>query len=187
MCDVLPSLTSPSPLHFIVDPEEERRTTNTGWLARAATQGAWQVGRPAAVPPGAMVLFPSSTRVLSPADAGRPLIVVDSTWRRAKAHVRRAPLLHLPHAALPPSAPSRYQLRHGRRAGRMCTLEAVALALEALGAHVEGQALHQLLDTFVERTLALRAGKAPMLPGIQTVQSESTQMTALDATPGRKP
>lgn len=166
MCDILPHLKPPSPFHFVVDPEEERRTTNTGWLARTALGGSWTVGRPKAVPDGALLLFPGAARRLSPADAGAPIIVVDGTWRRAKAHVRSLPLLALPLVSLPTDAPSAYPLRQGRREGRLCTLEAVARALRALGSGPDALALENLLRVFVERTIALRSGRGPMLADV---------------------
>lgn len=166
MCDVLPRLKPPSPFHFVVDPEEERRTTNTGWLARSALGGSWTVGRPKVTPPNALLLFPGAARRLSPADAGSPIIVVDGTWRRAKAHARSLPLLSLPLVSLPTDAPSAYPLRRGRREGRLCTLEAVARSLRALGAEEDARALEKLLRLFVERTIELRAGRGPMLADV---------------------
>ena len=166
MCDVLPHLKPPSPFHFVVDPEEERRTTNTGWLARSALGGTWTVGRPETVPSNALLLFPGAARRLSPADAGAPIIVVDGTWRRAKAHARSLPLVTLPLVSLPTDAPSAYPLRQGRREGRLCTLEAVARAVRALGAEQDASALEELLRIFVERTVQLREGRGPMLADV---------------------
>ena len=166
MCDVLPRLTPPSPFHFVVDPEEERRTTNTGWLARTALGATWTVGRPKTVPESGLLLFPGAARRLSPADAGAPIVVVDGTWRRAKAHARSLPLLNLSLVSLPTDAPSSYSLRHGRCEGRLCTLEAVARALRALGSDSDASALENVLRLFVERTIELRAGRAPTLADV---------------------
>jgi DTW domain-containing protein YfiP len=166
MCDVLPHLNPPSPFHFVVDAEEERRTTNTGWLARTALGATWTVGRPKTTPAGALLLFPGAARQLSPADAGSPIIVVDGTWRRAKAHARSFPLLALPLVSLPTDAPSAYPLRQGRREGRLCTLEAVARSLRALGSDADARALEELLRVFVERTIQLREGRGPMLSDV---------------------
>lgn len=166
MCDLLPQLTPPSPFHFVVDPEEERRTTNTGWLACTALGGQWCVGQPKTAPPGALLLFPGAARRLTPADAGSPIVVVDGTWRRAKARARRAPLLALPLVSLPTEAPSAYPLRNGRQEDRLCTLEAVARSLRALGSDEDARALEELLRVFVERTIELREGRGPMLSDV---------------------
>ncbi|MEM9864843.1 MAG: DTW domain-containing protein [Myxococcota bacterium] len=163
VCDVLPELTPPSPIHFIVDRVEERRTTNTGYMAKVALGAQWHVGPPARVPDGALLLFPGGSRRLTPEDRGRPLIVVDGTWRRAKQYARRPPLLDLPLVTVDVSEPSRYRLREGRRPGRLCTLEALARALGDLGDAVAEEALMDVLDVFTVRIQELRAGRAPML------------------------
>lgn len=169
LCDLLPALNSPSMFHFLVDREEELRTTNTGWLARAATSGHWDALGPketAEVDPDSLLLFPGTSRRLSPRDRGRPIVVVDGTWRRAKARARAKPLIDLPLVALPEEDPSQYQLRHGRRPGRLCTLEAVARSLRALGEPAQADALLDLLTAFVDRTLDLRNGRGPMLEDV---------------------
>jgi DTW domain-containing protein YfiP len=102
------------------------------------------------------------SRELLEAD-GRPvtLVVPDGNWRQAgKTNRREKGLLAVQRVHLPPGPPSRYRLRSHRDPRKICTLEAVARALEIVeGPEVQAR-LERLLEVMVERTLWSR-GKLP--------------------------
>lgn len=135
-------------------PNERYRTTNTGFLAVRALDGALHEGEES-VPPAALVLQPGG-RALTPEDAGRALVVVDGAWRQARRLSRR--LLTRGHrtVGLPPGPPSRYSLRSGPTPAHLSTLEAVARACAAVGAPEVAERLEALHATFVRRALAVR-------------------------------
>ena len=111
------------------------------------------------------MLFPApGARELVPADVavrGLVLLVPDGSWTQARKAIRRDPALAgVETVTLPPGPPSRYRLRRSPRDGGLCTLEAIARALAILeGPAVEARML-AVLDRFVERTLAVRSGRA---------------------------
>lgn len=93
------------------------------------------------------------------------LVLLDGTWRQARALLRANPLLQgLPRWALPDPPPSRYAIRRAHRPGQRSTLEAACLALGLL----EGRPAHYapLLDAFAAWVAAEQAraqGSGPVL------------------------
>lgn len=153
--------------------QESQRSTNTGWLVSRATQGAWLVLRrprtqPAEgerhplpeLPTNALVLFPGEPRELDTSDIGRPLVLVDADYRRARRMLRRAPLRGLERVSLPRHGMDRprYELRQSGDPERLCTLGAAAGALQALGADGSARELNALLGAFQDRAMRLRLG-----------------------------
>jgi hypothetical protein len=101
------------------------------------------------------ILMDSRGRVSPPATARlHGVIVLDGTWSQAKSlWWRNAWMLKLPRLLLAPAQPSIYgRLRKEPKRGYVSTLEAGALALEALGEpQAHGQALRKTFRTMVQR------------------------------------
>ncbi|MCA9627697.1 MAG: DTW domain-containing protein [Myxococcales bacterium] len=155
---------------------EQFRPTNTGRYATQILRGSElriRGGRSSAgVPmpldlsdldpgdPGTLLLHPGpEARLLDEHFAPPPgpirLVVPDGTWTQTRQMLRREPRLKaLSQIALPRGKPSIYALRRGVTPDGLCTLEAIARALRALG---EGAAADEL-----ERVLliAVRVGMA---------------------------
>lgn len=98
-------------------------------------------------PPGSAVaaLLTGCTPATLPCPAR--LVLLDGTWRQARALLRDNPLLQwLPRWGLPDLAPPRYTIRRAHRPGQRSTLEAACAALGLL----EGRPAHYtpLLDAF---------------------------------------
>lgn len=171
-CAELPRLAVRTRVVVVMHRREAITSTNTGRLAASMLSGARVrvYGRrdeaaPEPLPEGRrLALFPrEGARVLVPEDAaGEPpvLLVPDGTWSQARRLLRRDGDLDVAElVTLPPAAPTRYRLRRHAREGALCTLEAIARALGVLeGAKIEEQ-LIEVLDRFVERSLAARAGR----------------------------
>lgn len=69
----------------------------------------------------------------------RRLVLIDGTWRKSRKMLYANPLLaQLPRLALTETGPAGYSIRKAPREGQLSTLEAAALALQAL----EGWADH---------------------------------------------
>ncbi len=167
MCVRDGTLSPPCPIVVVASETEALRTTNTGWLLTMATGGLWAPlppnrgapRQPLPLPEGSrpLVLFPGGERVLSVGDAGRPLVMVDAGYRRARRMLRRPPLVGLDRARLPDShATPTYRLRNSRDPTRLCTMGAAARALEVVGATEDAAALDALLAEFQERAWRLR-------------------------------
>ncbi|GCL63080.1 DTW domain-containing protein [Rubrivivax pictus] len=89
-------------------------------------------------PPGSsLLLYPDAPGAPPrPADAlpqPAQLVLLDGTWRQARALLRRHPALQaLPRWALPAVAPSRYRIRRAQQPAQRSTLEAACTALGQL-------------------------------------------------------
>ncbi|MBK8013635.1 MAG: DTW domain-containing protein [Deltaproteobacteria bacterium] len=82
------------------------------------------------------------------------LIVPEGTWRQARKVITREPkLANVPIVRLPDGIPtSKYGLRRNVRSrGHLCTLEAIAVALEYLGEPAATASLLQALELMVDR------------------------------------
>jgi DTW domain-containing protein YfiP len=169
ICALTPRLQTRTRLALLVHHIEHRKTTNTGSLAvRSLVNSELHV---VGLPPGEAgppPRFASPAVVLFPSPDARPiedfvdvdgltLVVPDGTWRQAgRARMRTAGARDLPCVTVPPGPPSRYRLRVERRPGGLSTLEAIARALAVLeGDHV-ADALLEVFDAMVERTLYSR-------------------------------
>ncbi len=155
---------------------EQFRPTNTGRFATQILSGSElrirggrsEDGTPVALDLGDLDPGDTGTLLLHPGPDARildehferpsgplRLVVPDGTWTQTRQMLRREPRLKaLRQVALPRGKPSVYALRRGHTADGVCTLEAIARALRALG---ELSAAHQL-----ERVLliAVRVGMA---------------------------
>lgn len=176
VCDRVVAQTAPWPVVVLQHPQEQDRVLGTAPLLEAAIGATRRVGLSwpnlaAAVgreQPGRWaVIWPTQLpRALTADEAARPfvrlgpveppngLLVLDGTWTQAKALWWRNPwLLKLDRVVLRPSQPSIYgRTRKEPRKEYVSTLEAVALALDGLGAAPEvGTELRRLMRTMVQR------------------------------------
>lgn len=116
-------------------------------------------------PPAPSAASPPAGSALGAMPHPARLVLLDGTWRQARALLRANPLLQrLPRWGLPELAPPRYAIRRAHRPGQRSTLEAACAALGLL----EGRPAHYtpLLDAFstwVAAQAALRPGP-PALP-----------------------
>ncbi len=164
LCAEIPSIASPVEFLVLRHASEIRRSTNSGrWAAAALGAPIVDYGAPgtrldeeALRAPGTWVLFPSSR----PAPAGGPrprrLVVLDASWSQARRMLQRVPALReLPRLSLP-APPPRERLRAPTVAGGMSTLEAMARALELLGAAEAAARLDAVMAGAVARQRRLR-------------------------------
>ncbi|MES1208186.1 MAG: tRNA-uridine aminocarboxypropyltransferase [Pseudomonadota bacterium] len=93
-------------------------------------------------------------------DHPRPitLVVPDGTWRQAQRVRRRiAGLAAIPCVSISRNEPSAYRLRHTADPRRLATLEAIAEALGVLEGPGPREALLQIFQVMVERSLRVRS------------------------------
>lgn len=110
------------------------------WLVFPAAPGAVAASQPGALP--------------------RRLVLLDGSWRQARALLQANPLLlALPRWALPAPPPSRYAIRRAQRPEQRSTLEAACLALGALEARPAHYA--PLLDAFSAWVAGMAAAAQP--------------------------
>lgn len=146
-------------------------TVRVGAQFDAVALAGW-LGAPGA----ALLLYPDHAGPAGPAPAGRPsgpdglqpghalkgaglpgcLVLLDGTWRQARALLRAHPLLQaLPRRGLPEVAPARYAIRRAHQPAQRSTLEAACLALGLL----EDRPAHYapMLDAFSGWVAAMAA------------------------------
>lgn len=171
VCSTLPALLPSIDVVIIAHRVELAKTTNTGRLVTrmlgerselVRSDAEWQPRVSAA---NSFVLFPSEDALplAEVASDVQCLIVPDGTWAQGRRIARRhpvcGPLQKVRLDGLPPSA---YTLRRSSLAHALCTLEAVAYALQIL----EGdRCAAPMLDAFrawVERALIVRSGAHDM-------------------------
>lgn len=168
LCPAIPRLAAPFRLVVVRHASERERMSNTARWAALALVGAelLEHGLPG-VPldetllraPGAVALFPSprAEDAALPAAAAPSIVVVpDGTWTQARRMMQRLPALQrLPRLSLP-GPPAGLRLRRPPRPDGMSTLEAIAGALAAFGAHDASERLLAVHDAGVERVLRLK-------------------------------
>jgi tRNA-uridine aminocarboxypropyltransferase len=173
VCGLFPPLQCPVAVSVVMSPPEARSASNSArllalWLpgvqlhVRGAEHGLEQ---PAALiaRPGTALLFPGGGRAAPLPSSVEHLIVPDGTWAQARRIERQWFARHgLPKVELEGPWPSVYALRRGREG--LCTFEATAIALGALG---QPALAAQLLDRFAEwaeRARLLKAGGGQSMP-----------------------
>jgi DTW domain-containing protein len=156
LCGEIPRIAPPVEFLLLRHASEVGRSTNSGrWAALALGAPIVEYGGDGGRPldqaplrqPGTWVLFPSAR--ITPRPAPRPdrLVVLDASWSQARRMLQRVPALrHLPRLSLP-APPVRERLRAPTVAGGMSTLEAMARALEWLGAAEQRRLRGQRLRT----------------------------------------
>jgi DTW domain-containing protein len=140
-------------------------------LSRVRVEVAWNAGereaeRPAWVPEGAVLLYPSPTSrdlsELPPGERPSHLVVIDGTWHTARTLYRdKAWLRSLPQVRFSPAAPSRYRIRREPSLDYVSTLEAIVEALRVLEPETEGlDALLAAFDHMIDEQLVfIRRGQ----------------------------
>ena len=171
LCDELPRVRSTLRVSVVMHRVEALRSTNTGRIvarvlddATVRVRGARDDAPVEAAPRRCLVLFPfEGARPLRRDDADpdrsrdATLVVPDGTWAQARRIARRdAWCASAEPVCVVPRAPSRYGLRRNARDGGLCTVEAVAEALAALGDDVASEALQQAFDAWRARAGAVR-------------------------------
>ncbi len=111
-----------------------------------------------------LILYPEASAAALTTETARQLtkpvtlLVPDGTWKQAKKIAALA--THIPGArrvCVPSAEPSRYRLRTPKRETQLCTLEAIARALEVLENRGVRLKLEALLDEMVTRVLKSRS------------------------------
>lgn len=171
LCALIPRIYTRTRLSVIMHRFEARKPTNSGRLAADCLVNSeirlrGNEGEPDepfewddSVQP--LLLYPAQDAVplTQFAECERPvlLVVPDGTWRQAfKVRTRVPNLTRMPCVALPPGIPTRYRLRAQSQEQGLGTMEAIARAMGILeGAQVQ-EALEQVFEALVERTLRIR-------------------------------
>jgi DTW domain-containing protein YfiP len=169
LCDVTPRLELRTRVVIFMHRKEYPLITNTGVLARRVLTNSRIVyrGHPdrrivgksdfsagAEEAGNAFILYPAGEAVelndvfLKKNPGPLTLICPDGHWSQAKKIVRHEPALkNLPCLKLPEGLTSHYRLRRNPVPGRVCTFEAVAMALEL----IEGRAVREQMDGIFEK------------------------------------
>ena len=109
--------------------------------------------------PGAHLLFPTGRELKEIAPPPQTLIVLDGTWRQARAMYQRIPgLAALPGARITGAAPKVERLRKPVREGERSTLEAIAEAIAIIEGDETAAPLFELHARFVHTALTARWG-----------------------------
>lgn len=174
LCAALPAVRTGIEFVFVRHASERDRLTNTGHWAALALEGSTVVEQGAPGAPldasalaleGSWALFPGPHPPAAPAPRPRRIVVPDGSWGQARRMMQRVPALRaLPRLALAPSPHgAAARLRRPTVAGGMSTLEAVAVALHALGEVEAAARLDALLaagTALVARLGAVRFARA---------------------------
>jgi DTW domain-containing protein len=162
ICAHVPTLMTHSKLLLLIDEREACKPTNTGRLAARCLSGSTvmpvgdrrELKLPAA---GKMVwLFPSEDAVLLDVSMGPlTLVVPDGTWRQARKLHHRFGRDH-PCVVLPVGTQTNYRLRAEQRPGGLATMEAIAAAFRILEGDESADAMLEVFNMMVDRTLWLR-------------------------------
>lgn len=166
LCAQLPRVATHTRLVLLQHVKDARRPTNTGRLLAAMHPGVevalygWTdrvLDMDAlAATPNLAALFPhDDAPTLSPDlfDGSTPPVVavLDGTWTQGARLARRLARAGVRPVRLPEGAPGAYRLRQSGDPTRLCTIEAAARALSALGEDEAAARLLDGLDFFVAR------------------------------------
>jgi len=172
LCPALPELAPRTQLVILAHRIELTKSTNTGRLvARMLGERAQLVQSQEELAEGALpaehsfVLFPTEDAVplADVASQVRTLIVPDGTWAQCRRMARRHPRCKaLRKVRLADTPRSAYTLRRSRLQSGLCTLEAVACALQVLEPELGSAAMLQAFERWVKRALLVRAGAHDM-------------------------
>ena len=174
ICALEPRVQTQTHVVLILHQLEARKPTNTGCLATRCLPNSRVVmrGQHEPVPEGPLWPDTHQPLLLFPTEDARPvthyvpserpfaLVVPDGTWTQAARARRRVPCLaNIPALTINAAGASIYRLRTANEPGQVCTMEAIALALEALegpaGPQVRAR-LERILRIMIERTLWTR-------------------------------
>lgn len=171
ICAELPAVRVRARLGLLQHAKDARRSTNTGRLLAAIVDGVeclcyglpgQALDLPAlAARTDTVCLFPhEDAEELSPAlfeNGARPgLLLLDGTWSQGARLARKLRHAGLRPGRLPEGPPGAYRLRNSGDPRRLCTIEAAARALAALGEEDAARSVLEGFELFVARHLAQR-------------------------------
>jgi DTW domain-containing protein YfiP len=179
LCSLIPTIETRTRVVVLMHCSERNKPSNTSRLVCRALPNSevrYQglIGKPldlenlSSPDRETLVLFPETSAALLDMEEARKitkpvtLLVPDGTWQQAKkiaAYASSVPGAR--RIRVPFGEPSRYRLRVASKSDRLCTLEAIARALEVLDAREVRTSLEKLLDEMVERVLISRAHRRP--------------------------
>ncbi|MGZ3771548.1 MAG: tRNA-uridine aminocarboxypropyltransferase [Bdellovibrio sp.] len=179
ICDLFPKLELNTRICLVVHAKELKRTTNTGTLAikslvnsemriRGKSKEALDLSDLLNDRYQTFLFYPSDdalelNKELIEKDA-RPvqLIVPDGNWRQAsKVHYRHQELKAVPRVMIKTANTSKFHMRTEIRSEGMATLQAIAHALGVIEGESVKQALLNLYNAKLERTLRGRGLSFP--------------------------
>ncbi|MCP4867849.1 MAG: DTW domain-containing protein [Proteobacteria bacterium] len=184
VCGSLEAIPNAVRVHVLQHPRERHHPIGTARLLRLGLQsvrvhvlelvGRGGESKPAALPPGAGLLYPSAdARDLSvlPADE-RPehLVVIDGTWSHAHQVHRDNPWIsELPRYSLPEGEESRYRIRAEPRPECLSTVESVVRALRFLQPDLAGtDSLLAAFDAMIDAQI--EASRRPSRHSVRKVR-----------------
>jgi len=153
LCAELPLLRSRTRFVLVRHRQERFKTSNTGRLlarclpetAVADWSGRGEPWAPPTLPPGAVLLFPGEDALPPSAlatSAPITVVLIDGTWKQSRKMARMVPgLSALPRVALPATRAPEMVLRRRVVPHGLCTIEAAAALLLALGEEEAGEGL----------------------------------------------
>jgi DTW domain-containing protein YfiP len=183
VCSALPALRPRTHVVIMAHRVELAKTTNTGRLVArmlgeraelVRSDEAWQSQNSAA---DSFVLFPTADALPleEVASEVRCLIVPDGTWAQGRRIARRHPACApLRKVCLTGAPRSVYTLRRSYVENGLCTLEAVAYALQALEGDGCAAPMLAAFQQWLARALIVRAGAHDMreLPAAANIAGE---------------
>jgi DTW domain-containing protein YfiP len=174
VCSTLPALRPSTHIVIMTHRVELAKTTNTGRLVArmlgehaelVRSDAAWEPREPHASAAHSFVLFPTDDALPleEVASEVRCLIIPDGTWAQGRRIARRHPASEpLRKVRLASALRSTYTLRRSHLENGLCTLEAVAHALQVLEGDGCAAPMLEALAGWVERALLVRAGAHDM-------------------------
>lgn len=178
LCADLPEIVVEPTLVVVRHWRERTKTSNTGRVLALAVRdsvvrdyGVWDEpfdSSPALVD-GAWLVFPAGSDEAEdrppppsvPTEAPKAIVLLDGTWGQARRMSHRIPgLAALPRLAIGPPRPGVQRLRSPHAPWAVSTIEAAALALQAVGDPAACDALHDVFALFWTRVRA-QAGLIP--------------------------
>jgi DTW domain-containing protein YfiP len=161
ICAELPYFEIPLELVVMQHIKEMGSLSNTGSLAARILNPSRVIeyrGRfEGALAPDCLLLYPlPDAQPLTPAhlESASQLVVLDATWRQARRMYRKTDALRgMRVVTLPAGIEARWVLRQPPAPGMLCTAEAIAGALGAMGLDKAAAGLHAVLDQFMPRAL----------------------------------
>ncbi len=171
ICAQLPRFVTRTHVTLLIHKMELQKSTNTGQLAAACLDNVTVVPFGYDLPDLPVQPWPSGHQpvVLFPVSSAKPvtaiahcsvrplsLIVLDANWRQANRLRKRFAADNVAFVCCPAGPPSVYRLRTEAHDTDLCTLEAVARALDALEGQGINVAMRRALEMFQDRLLWLR-------------------------------
>ncbi len=173
ICSSIPDVWTSTRVIVIMPWKESGRSSNTGRLVSLALGNSevrlrGKPGHPldledlAPVASTGLLLYPGeNSRLLEPSmltgDGPVSLVVPDGTWRQASRITRGEPALRgFTQVHLPQGPESIYTLRKQRGPGRLCTFEAVAMALDIIEGPGIADKLMPALQAMITGTMRSR-------------------------------